>query len=33
MSGGVPMMTSIIKLNDEEIAAVVAYMQYLSRQP
>lgn len=33
ISGGVPMMTTIITLNDEEISAVVAYMQYLSEQP
>jgi mono/diheme cytochrome c family protein len=33
ISGGVPMMTSVIKLNDDEIAAVVAYLQYLSEQP
>ncbi len=33
ISGGVPMMTEIIKLNDEQIAAVVAYLDYLSRQP
>ena len=33
IAGGVPMMTTIITLNDEEIAAVVAYLDYLSQQP
>jgi mono/diheme cytochrome c family protein len=30
--GGVPLM-SFIKLSDEEITAVVAYLQYLNEQP
>lgn len=33
IAGGVPMMTTIIKLDDDEIAAVVAYLDYLSQQP
>ncbi|MBI3979153.1 MAG: cytochrome c [Chloroflexi bacterium] len=32
ISGGVPMM-SFVKLNDEEITAVVAYLTWLNTQP
>jgi len=32
LTGGVPLM-SFIKLNDAEITAVVAYLQYLNEQP
>lgn len=32
LSGGVPLM-SFIKLSEEEITAVVAYLQYLNEQP
>jgi hypothetical protein len=32
LAGGVPLM-SFIKLNDEEITAVAAYIQWLDTQP
>ncbi|MBI4362664.1 MAG: cytochrome c [Euryarchaeota archaeon] len=32
LAGGVPLMSSFIKLNDEEVTAVVAYLKYLNER-